>query len=676
MYRDLGLQVTPAHTPAHMPPGGQWKRPVLDWTEFQNALVPDSLFARWYDPANGEHRNRKNMGVITGEASGRVFVVDLDVGAGKDGLSWWLGLIAVEANGLEPETPSQRTGGGGRQLLFRAPVGWTPPTFKAPDVGSDIRGDGGFAMMPPSMHASGRIYDWEPGRAPWQIEILEAPLWLCEAIDKLRLEHGGQPTGPHERAAPTGEVKNAFGRDVDDREHKLQALAWAVVVDLYRQSPIPPTSAIVEAELERAWAQYEVTTKSRLEPRPGLVNADLLELEGRGRTELRKKVAYALDRWDGKVAEAAKVPKPEEPAGAQVSGEIGHLGATSDSRSVPASSLSGEPPVRRWLVENWIARGEVNSLYGGGATGKSLLALLLAHTMALGAPWVGLGTIRGSSLLVSCEDDLAELHRRHADIRKGLGHGIGNPFGDVRLWDRTGHNNLLALPGPTGPLIEGPFMVPLLAELDATSPALLILDTLADVYGGSEIDRVQVNGFLKTCLGGLIARRRELGHDLTILLLGHPSVAGMVEGGRGFSGSTAWENGVRSRLYLSRPDNAGPDERVLSRAKANYAGGDDGELPLLWADGLFVAFDKEADLRVQAMAQTVANEVASAWRAGSAYVEKKGHPRFLHTAIRAALTMPNQPTALVVQGLRRAIDDGLIYASKNTAKRGWRTPVE
>jgi RecA-family ATPase len=288
---------------------------------------------------------------------------------------------------------------------------------------------------------------------------------------------------------------------------------------------------------------------------------------------------------------------------------------------------------------------------------------------------VGLGTVQGSSLYVSCEDDADELHRRHADIRKGLGYAIGNPFAATSVWDRTGYGNLLAVPDQSGVLVEGPFLGPLRAALAELRPTLVILDTLADVYGGNEVDRVQVNGFLKTCLGGLIREREQDGHELTVLLLGHPSKTALVDGS-GFSGSTAWENAVRSRLYLARPDNAGPDERTLTRAKANYAGGDDGELAIMWSEGLFVAHDKEAELRVQAMATTVANEVASAWRAGQPYNERRGHPRYLHAAIKRALDTPSNPPGLVVQGLRRAIDDGLIYPSKNTAKRGWRTPVE
>lgn len=676
MYRSLGLQVTPAHTPAHMPPGGQWKRPVLDWTEFQNALVPEALFARWYDPNTGEHRQRRNMGIITGAASGGVVVVDLDVHDGRDGRSWWLALVAVEANGLEPETVSQVTGGGGRQLLFLAPEGWTPPTFKAPPVGVDVRGQGGFIMAPPSMHASGRIYDWEPGREPWAIPIMTAPEWLCAAIDRLRVEHGGGASGPRVRTEPDGESKSAFGLDIDGREQKLADIAWALVVDLRRGSPRPPPQEAVEAELAAAWTRYEVTTKSRLEPHPELSNADLLEMEGRGFSALRAKVDYALAHWDGKVAEAALVPKPEADAnswGASLNESFTGLDSGKHivaSAPFPVSNFKGEPPERRWLVPGWIARGEVNSLYGGGATGKSLLAYLLAHAMAVGAPWVGLPTVQGSSLFVSCEDDSDELHRRHADIRKGLGGVIGDPFGAVSAWDRVGHNNLLAVPDGRGVMGAGGFLGELRGALESLTPTLVILDTLADVYGGSEIDRVQVNGFLKTCLGGLIVERRAQGHDLTILLLGHPSKSAMTDGS-GFSGSTAWENGVRSRLYLTRPENAGPDERVLTRAKANYAGGDDGDLALLWSEGIFVGVTNLGD--VERMAAMVKNEVAFAWDMGAPYVEKRGHTRNLHGALVRRLTSPTQPRELVIAGLRMAIDDGLIQISRDNSKRGWRS---
>lgn len=83
------------------------------------------------------------------------------------------------------------------------------------------------------------------------------------------------------------------------------------------------------------------------------------------------------------------------------------------------------------------------------------------------------------------------------------------------------------------------------AEVLEFRPVLLVLDTLADVFGGSEKDRAQVRQFV-----GLL-RGLAIEADLATLLLGHPSIAGMASGA-GTSGSTAWSNSVRSRLCLER----------------------------------------------------------------------------------------------------------------------------
>jgi len=75
-----------------------------------------------------------------------------------------------------------------------------------------------------------------------------------------------------------------------------------------------------------------------------------------------------------------------------------------------------------------------------------------------------------------------------------------------------------------------------------------------------------------------------------VMLLAHPSLTGL-NSGSGSSGSTAWNNSVRSRLYLSRivaeglePD---PDARLLSTKKANY-GPVGGEIAMKWREGVFV----------------------------------------------------------------------------------------
>src|SRR5262245_47670577 len=75
MYRSLGIQVVPAHRPSK---DTQWKRPCLpSWTQYQNELVQDAVFDEWYGP-QGKYRAHQSMGLLTGAASGGVFIVDLD----------------------------------------------------------------------------------------------------------------------------------------------------------------------------------------------------------------------------------------------------------------------------------------------------------------------------------------------------------------------------------------------------------------------------------------------------------------------------------------------------------------------------------------------------------------------------------------------------------------------
>jgi hypothetical protein len=200
MYRAAGLQVVPSHLPSQ---GPNWKRPALaDWKSLQEELVPDATFARWY--ANGgEHASRQNMGILSGRASGNVFVIDLDEYKTPDALRWWHSVLAEHNDNIEPETCQQVTGGGGRQLFFRAPVGWHAPTNKTP-IGVDIRGQGGFAVLPPSQHVSGKSYEWKPGASPWEIEIAVAPEWLLGAVADLVERFGGdQHRDRRTRPAPS-----------------------------------------------------------------------------------------------------------------------------------------------------------------------------------------------------------------------------------------------------------------------------------------------------------------------------------------------------------------------------------------------------------------------------------------------------------------------------------------
>lgn len=312
MYRGLGLQVVPAHMPSE---GASWKRPALaDWKIFQQELAPDAVWSRWYGQG-GEYTARPNMGVITGQASGGLICIDLDTYSNPDAALWWRGVLVVHNYGMEPETWQQTTGGGGRQLFFRTPLNWKAPTNRTA-IGVDIRGQGGFAMLPPSHHSSGRQYEWAEGYEPWTIEIGDAPAWLLEEVTALVVRHGGTETaGPRQRTASPGTDFNAFGRRIDGREEYMTRLVWAVMVDWYRECPIPPSPAELDAKRLEAWGIYERSAKPRLGGAGTII--ERLEREGRGPTLFGQKWARAFAKWDNEVAEDAKKEPPRARAKAE-----------------------------------------------------------------------------------------------------------------------------------------------------------------------------------------------------------------------------------------------------------------------------------------------------------------------------------------------------------------------
>lgn len=250
-----------------------------------------------------------------------------------------------------------------------------------------------------------------------------------------------------------------------------------------------------------------------------------------------------------------------------------------------ASELAGrDVPPRDWLVPGLVPAGNVTLLGGPAGCGKSLLALQLAVGVVAGCPWVGNETAAGGCLYLSCEDEREELHRRLVAIVHDLGTDLGD-LDRLSLWPLAGEDAILAAPNPKefGKMRALPRFTELEAAVRSLRPALLVIDTLADVFGGDENRRAEARGFIALLRG--LAMRSEC----AVVVLSHPSVAGMASGS-GLSGSTAWEASVRSRLFLERVTENGqepdPDARRLSVKKLNY-GRAGGEIALRYEGGVF-----------------------------------------------------------------------------------------
>ncbi len=247
--------------------------------------------------------------------------------------------------------------------------------------------------------------------------------------------------------------------------------------------------------------------------------------------------------------------------------------------------LIGTPPQREWIIPDWLPRGCVTAIYGDGGVGKSLLAQQLMVSIATGKEWLGYKNEPMKVYGLLCEDDREEIHRRQVDIKHQLGIAADN-IDNMLYVSRVGKDNLFMTfdKEERGKLTS--FFNQILEDIKEFQPQLVVLDTLADLFGGNENIRIQVRQFVQNCCGE-IARSV----NAAVLLCAHPSDSG-IQRKTGTGGSTAWSNTVRSRWYLEKPDEEGmsPDIRILSQKKSNYSS-TKGKITLEWNNGIFIRTD-------------------------------------------------------------------------------------
>lgn len=129
------------------------------------ATLDAALVRRWWKTWPSA-----NIGIATGNESG-LLVLDQDDQYALD---------AVEI----PHTIESVTGRGGRHVLFSYPEDGARYITGTNIVaqGVDSRADGGYIVAPPSMHISGRRYQWEDSSLPDETDLASAPQWWLDAI--------------------------------------------------------------------------------------------------------------------------------------------------------------------------------------------------------------------------------------------------------------------------------------------------------------------------------------------------------------------------------------------------------------------------------------------------------------------------------------------------------------
>jgi hypothetical protein len=169
-YYDVGFSVIPL----------VGKRPALSsWLEYTERRANLLELRQWFKRTDCPF----NIGIICGEASGGLVVVDLDT---PDDARWWL----TE----HPASPLMvHTGrGGGMHVYYRSGGQQLGNRSKLFSRSIDLRSEHGYVVAPPSVHPeTGKTYSWSAERPfdnySWNAIPVFDPAWLPQALGPKEL---------------------------------------------------------------------------------------------------------------------------------------------------------------------------------------------------------------------------------------------------------------------------------------------------------------------------------------------------------------------------------------------------------------------------------------------------------------------------------------------------------
>jgi hypothetical protein len=162
------------------------KHPRVVWKRYQIERPTAEQVETWWT-----WWPEANLGIVTGMVS---HLCALDVDPRNGGFDTLAELDAVGA--LMPEdNPLAESGGTGLHHYFRL----TDPLPKsAPFEGIELQADGGYIVVPPSLHHSGRRYRWLRDLTH---QLPPLPSWLRWAAETTTTPADAAPPRPHPSAA-------------------------------------------------------------------------------------------------------------------------------------------------------------------------------------------------------------------------------------------------------------------------------------------------------------------------------------------------------------------------------------------------------------------------------------------------------------------------------------------
>ena len=362
------------------------KIPLIRWRGYQKELPSEDDVRQWW-----KRWPNANIGFATGNLSG-ILVLDTD---GTEAQT-----RCLQLGGLD-DTPTLWTGKiGGAHFHLEYPGG-DVRNFAGKMPGIDLRGEGGYALLPPSLHASGNRYRWiEHTRA---VPPSRVPQWLATLIEENAVTNGDGLTYGDAlnlddvlQGVKEGKRDDTLFRYACRLRHDdvLQEHAEALIRLAALACDPPFSEAAAIGKVRRAYKEYP--------PGPASPEVDFDE-------EFRP-------RRQPETSEVADSP----PA----------------VFLRPISELLGMPEVDPdWLVDQLFTVGSNGWVAAEPKIGKSWVVLELAYALSTGTAFLGRFSIKQPRRVVYVqeEDSLQRVLRRLKKIIKG-DPSRGTPSDDYWLW--------------------------------------------------------------------------------------------------------------------------------------------------------------------------------------------------------------------------------------------------
>lgn len=332
------------------------KRPYMaNWLQYTRTRATKDMVSNWFASLSGA-----GVGVVTGRISN---MVALDVE------SW----CPVPIDELLKKYPTQmiaRSGGGGYHLFYQYPQNVGKVSNRVGIFeGADLRADGGFLVLPPTMHQSGRRYEWVKrgplGAFPTGLLDLQSRSpgqgegWITEAL------RGVSEGGRNDTCARLAGYFFKKGLNSDIVEALL--MEWNEKND----PPMPVR-------------EVRTTIKS-------------IERSHAGVEQQFTKVEFEDDRHN----------QPQE----QKSSTFGIMKMSDYVKGYGGEGVS-------WLVDEWLPDGSITFLVSPPESYKTWILLDLAVSVSAGVPFLGHYRVNspGPTLIIQQEDSHAGLTDRLALI--------------------------------------------------------------------------------------------------------------------------------------------------------------------------------------------------------------------------------------------------------------------